>query len=103
MNAASDETGEVGHVDHEVGTHFVGDGAHAGEVELAWICAAATDDYLGLFALGCGLKLIIVNGFGVFADLVADDAVEFAGEVELVAVRKMAPVSEIEAQDAFAG
>ena len=46
---------------------------------------------------------VVVNGFGIFADLVADDAVEFAGEVELVAVGEMAAVREIEAEDAVAG
>lgn len=50
MNAAGDETGEVRHVDHEVSADLVCDGAHAGEVELARIRAAATDDYLGLLA-----------------------------------------------------
>jgi hypothetical protein len=50
MDAASDETGEVGHVDNEVGADFVGDGAHAFEVELTWVGAAAAYDDLGLFA-----------------------------------------------------
>ena len=78
MGAAGDETGEVGHIDDEVGAYFVGDGAHAGEVELAGIGAAAADDGFGLLADGEGFELVVVNGFGVFADLVADDAVEFA-------------------------
>ena len=103
MDAAGDEAGEVGHVDHEVGADFVGDGAHAGEVEVAWIGAAAAYDDLGFFADGCGFELVVVDGFGVFADLVADDAVEFAGEVELVAVGEVAAVGEIEAEDGVAG
>src|SRR5438552_17286093 len=102
MHAASDEAGEVGHIDHEPGANFVGDGAHAGEVELAWRGASAAYDDLWLLALGGGFELVVVNGFGVFANLVADNAVEFAGEVELVAVGEMAAVGEIEAQDAVA-
>ena len=50
MHASGDQAGEVGHVDHEVGADFVGDGAHAGEVEDARIGAAAADDDLRLFA-----------------------------------------------------
>src|SRR5258705_3517387 len=92
MHAAGDEAGEVGHVQHEVGSYFVSDGAHAGEVELPWIGAAAADDDLWLLALRGGLELVVVNDFGVFANLIADDAVEFAGEVEFVAVGEMAAV-----------
>src|SRR5882672_4282846 len=97
MHAASDEAGEVSHVDHEVGADFICDGAHPREVEQAWIGAAATYDDLWLLALRGGFELVVVNGFGVFANLVADDAVEFAGEVELVAVGEMAAVGQIEA------
>ena len=34
------------HVDQEVGADLVGDGAHAGEVEVARVGAAAADDHL---------------------------------------------------------
>src|ERR1700722_20582858 len=103
MHSASNEAGEVGHVDHKVSSDLVGDGAHARKVELARIRAAATDDHLRFLALGDGFQLVVVNGFGVFAYLVANDAVEFAGEGELVAVREMAAVGQVEAQDAVAG
>ena len=82
----------MSHIDHQVGADFVGDGAHAGEVELAGIGAASAYDHLGFFAEGGGFKFIVINGFGVFADLVADDSVELAGEVELVAVGEVAAV-----------
>src|SRR5881275_2908775 len=102
MHAAGDEAGEVSHIDHEGSSDFIGNGAHAGEVELARIGASAAYDDLWLLALRGGFEFVIVNGFGVFANLVADDAVEFAREVELVAVGEMAAVGEIEAQDAVA-
>src|SRR3979409_249915 len=97
MHATSDEAGEVGHIHHEIGADFVRNGTHAREVELAWIGAATTYDDLWFLALRDGFELVVVNGFGVFANLVADDAVEFAGEVELVAVGEVAAVGEIEA------
>ena len=103
VGVACDEAREVGHVDHEVRPGFVRDGAHAGKVELARVGAAAAYDDLGFFAQGDGFELVVVDGFGVAADLVADDAIELAGEVELVAVGEMAPVGEVEAQDAVAG
>jgi len=101
MDAASYKPCKMSHIDHEVGTYFVGYGAHAGEVELARICAAATYDDFWFFSDGEGFEFVIVNGFSVFADLVADDAVELSGEVEFVAVRKVSAMSEIEAKDAF--
>src|SRR5882762_2644986 len=97
MHAASDEAGAVSPVDHEGGANCVSDGAQARGVEQAWISAAATYDDLWLLALRGGFELVVVNGFGVFANLVADDAIEFAGEVELVAVGEMAAVGQIEA------
>ena len=78
VDAASYESGEVGHVHHEGGADLVGDGAHAGEVELARVGAASTYDYLGFFAFCECFELVVVNGFGVFADLVTDDSVELA-------------------------
>ena len=68
----------------------VGDLAHAGEVEEAGIGAAAADDDFGLLADGDLLELVVVDGFGIFADAVGDDAIELAGEVELVAVGEVA-------------
>jgi hypothetical protein len=47
-------------------------------------------------------ELVVVDGLGVAADLVADDAVELAGEVELVAVGEVAAVGEVEAEDGVA-
>ena len=103
MDAAGDEAGEVGHVDDEQRAGLVGDVAHAGEVEDARIGAASADDDLGLFAQGDGFELVVVDGFGVFADVVGDDLVELAGEVELVAVGEVAAVGEVEAEDGVAG
>ena len=67
------------------------------------IGAAAADDDFGLLAEGGGFEFVVVDGLGVAADLVADDAVELAGEVELVAVGEVAAVREVEAEDGVAG
>ena len=103
MGVAGDEAGEVGHVDHEKRADFVGDVAHAGEVELAGVGAAAADDNFWFFTEGDGFELVVVDGFCVAANLIADDAVELAGEVEFVAVGEVAAVGEVEAEDAVAG
>ena len=103
VGSTGNEAGEVGHVDEEVGSNLVGDLAHALEVELAGVGAAAADDELRFDFEGLGLELVVVDDFGVFADLVAGDVVELAGEVELVAVGEVASVGEVEAEDGVAG
>ena len=47
MYAAGHEPGEVGHVGQQHGTHRIGDGPKAGEVDHARVGRAATDDELG--------------------------------------------------------
>jgi hypothetical protein len=78
MCSTGDKSCEMSHIDHQIGACFVGDGAHAFEVELAGVGAASAYDHLGFLAEGEGFKLILINGFGVFADLVTDYSVEFA-------------------------
>ena len=93
----------MGHVDEEFCADLVGDLPHAGKVELAWVGGAATDKDFGLDFDGLLLEGVVVNDLGVLADLIAGDVVEFAGEVELVAVGEVAAVGEVEAEDGLAG
>src|ERR1700679_405077 len=99
MHTASDQAGEVRHVDEQKGADFVGNGAHAREVEGARVGAAAADDELGLLAAGDLGELVVVDDLGILTHAVGGDAIELAGEVELVAVGEMAAVGEIETKD----
>ena len=103
MGSARNQTGEVRHIDHQEGSDLVGDLAHAGEVKLTRIGAAAADDHLRLHLNSLGFELVVVDGLGVFANLVSGDVVELAGEVELVAVGEVAAVGEVQAENGFAG
>ena len=103
MHLARHQPGEVGHVDNQVRAHLVRDGAHAREVELARVGAAAAHNHLRLLALGGRFQFVVIHGLGVAAHLVADHAVELAGEVELVAVGQVAAVRQVQAQDGVAG
>ncbi len=103
MDAACDQAGEVGHVDEKVGTDLVGDLPHAGEIPVARVGATAADDDLRLLAHGQGLKLVVVDDLSIAANLVGDDSVELAREVELVAVGQMAAVGQVKAEKGVAG
>ncbi len=102
MHATGDEPGEVRHVDDEKCADFVGDLAHAGKVEGARIGAAASDDHLRLFALGNLFELVVVDDFRILAHAVADDAVELAGKIQLVAVGQVAAHGQVEAENGVA-
>ena len=83
--------------------NLVGNLAHAREVDDARIGAAAADDQLGLLALGNLLQFVVVDGFGFLGHAVGDDLVGLAGEVQLMSVREVAAVREVQAQDGVAG
>ena len=70
MDAAGNESGEVGHVDDEDRAGLVGDVAHAGKVEEARVGATAADDDFGLLADGDLFEEVVVDGFGVFSHAV---------------------------------
>lgn len=103
MKPGGDESGEVGHVDHEVGTDRVGDAAELGEVELTGVGRPACDDELRLVLVGEAFDLGHVDASGLGVEAVGDDRVEAAGEVDLHSVGEVAAVGEVEAEDGVAG
>ncbi len=72
-SAACDQSGEVRHVHQEERADFVGNLAHAGEIDDARIGAAAADDQLGVFFLRQLFQIVVVDGLGFFGDAVGDD------------------------------
>ena len=102
MRAAGDQSGEVRHVDQVDRAHFVGNLAHAREVDDARIGAAAADDQLRPLALGNLLQLVVIDGLGFFGHAVGNDLVGLAGEVQRMSVRQVAAVREIQSQHGVA-
>ena len=84
-----DKAGEVRHVHHEQGADPVGDGAEAGEVDLARIGAAAGDDQLRPVLFGEAFDLVIIDAAVVFAHAILYGIEPFAGEIRLGAVGQM--------------
>lgn len=103
VNAASDEAGNVCHVDEEVGANAPGDLAHTCKVDGAWIGGGASGDHLWLTLLGEFLQAIIVDGAVRFGDAVVDDIVEVATEIGGVSVGEVPAVAEVHRQNAVAG
>jgi hypothetical protein len=93
------QSGEVGHVHHQVGADEIGDPAELGEVELAGVRRPAGHDQLRAVLEREFLHLSHVDEHVLFAHLVRHDAVETAGEVDPHAVGEVAAVSQGETED----
>ena len=103
MCAAGDQSGKVCHVDEVERADFVGDLAHAGEIDDARVGAAAADDHLGALFLRDAFQFVVVDGFGFFGDAVGNDLVGLAGKIQLMAVGEVSAVGQVQAEDGVAG
>ena len=103
VQTRGDQAGEVGHVDHEEGTHLVGDLPEGGEVELARVGGPAGDDELGAVLVGEPADLVHVDAVVRARHLVGRDPVELPREVDAHAVGQVAAVGEVQPQDGVAG
>ena len=102
MDAASNQSGEMRHVDQEECAYFVGNLAHAREIDDARIGAASANDQFGTFFLRQFLEVVVIDGFGVLGHAVRNDAVSLAGKIEMMAVGKVSAMGQIQAQDGVA-
>ena len=87
------------HVDQEECAYFVGNLAHAREIDDARIGAASANDQFGMLFLGQFLEVVVIDGFSVLGHAVRNDAVSLAGKIEMMAVGKVSAMGQIEAQD----
>ena len=94
--------GEVRHVDEKERAHFVGNLAHARKVDDARIGAAAANDQLRAFLLGDLFELVVVDRLGFFGDAVGNDLVRLAGKIQMMPVREVPAMREVQAEDRVA-
>src|SRR5208283_3550232 len=99
MRPARYQTGKVRHVHQVNRANLVGDLAHAGEINVPRIGAAATDNELWPLAFGDAFQIVIVDGLCFLGYTIGNDLVRFAGEVQRMAVGKMSSVREVQAED----
>ena len=103
MHATGDETGEMRHVDHEVGADRVGDFAEALEIPGTRIGRAAGDDQLRLHFLGAARHRIHVDDLVLAPHGVVLRLEPLAGQIDRRAVGEMAAGGEVEAHEGVAG
>ena len=103
MHARSHQTGNVGHVHHQIGAYGIGHFPELGEVNGPGIGAGTGNDDLGLAGL-CGLHQgIIVDGFRLVPQTVGDDVEIFTGDIHRASVTEVSTVSQIHAQNRVTG
>src|SRR4029077_18972140 len=93
-----DQPGDVRHVGHHRGPDAIGGRAHAGEVEHARGGTGTDDDQLGFVLVGETIERVVIESLVFLAHAVRHDVEETAGEVQCVAVRKVAAVRQIHAK-----
>src|SRR4051794_349845 len=98
-----DQAGEVGHVDEQMGARLVGDRAERLEVKLARVRRPAGDDHLGSVLERERADLVHVDDLVLGAYVVRNDLVELARHVDPHAVREVAAVAELHAEQRVAG
>ena len=103
VQTGGDEAGEVRHVGPQIRADLVGDGAERLEVEGARVGGPAGDEHLRALGQGLLTDAVHVDAVGLRVDLVGDDVVELAGEVELHAVGEVTTVRQGQTHDLVAG
>ena len=103
MEPGGHKAGDVGHVHKQLGVHFIGDGAELGEVDGAGVGAGARHDDRGAVLVGEAANLFIVDEASVLVHAVGNHVEQAAGEVHGAAVRQVAAVGQVHAQDGIAG
>ena len=102
IHPRGDQTGIVGHVDHEDRADVLGDLGKSLEVDAQGIGRGAGDDQLGLGLMGLALHGVVVDLFLVI-EAVGDDVEPLAAHVQGHAVGEVAAFGQAHAHDGVAG
>ena len=102
MAARRHQPGDVRHIDHQVRAYFIADIAENGKVNRARIGGCARHDH----ARTHGKRLLadgVIVDQAVFVGSIAVKAVQLAAEIDRRAMRQVAAVIQIHAQNGIAG
>ena len=97
------QTGRMGHVYHQQGTHLVGYGTHAGIVPLTAVGTATADDELWTMLTSQLLHLVVVHTAGLTVQVVSHGAIQYTGGVHQRAMREVTAMSQVQTHEGVAG
>ena len=99
MHGARHQPSDMSHVDHQLRANLIGNLPHPRKIPDARIRARSADDRLRLLALGNRLQLVVVDRLGILAHRVKRRPVELTAEAQLVPMRQMPAMRQIEPQN----
>ena len=79
VQARRDKARVMGHIDHQLGMHFVGDLRKLAVGDFTGIGTRASDDQLGAMFAGQAGDLVEVDAVRLLGDAVAHEAIQLAG------------------------
>ena len=82
MRPAGHQTGDVGHIDHQLRAHLVGDLPEGGEVDGPWICARTGHDELRSMLERLGTHFVHVDEPGGTVHPVVEESISTTREVD---------------------
>ena len=103
VDTGGHQSGNVGHVHHQIGAHGVGHFPEFGEVDDAGIGGGTGHDELGFARLGNVQQLVIIDQFRLVVQAVRNYVEVLAGDIHWAAVAEMATVGQVHAQHRVAG
>ncbi len=102
VHASGNQASNVGHVDEQVGTDLVGDGAEAREVENLRVGREAGYDHFRLVFNSQALDFVVVDQ-AIAVDAVLHGVVQLARRADAGAVGQVTAVGQAHAQDGVTG
>ncbi|KAG1438343.1 hypothetical protein G6F57_019892 [Rhizopus arrhizus] len=101
VDASGDQAGHVGHVDEQVGTDLVGDGAEARPVDHLRVGREAGHDHLRLVLQRQALDFVVIDQ-ALVVHSVLHGVEQLAGSIHLGTVGEVAAVGQAHAEDGVA-
>ncbi len=98
-----DESCGMRNIGEQEGAYGISDGAEAGVIPVAGIGAGAADDELRFFGERDLLYLVHIDAAGLFLNGIKYRAIQFTGKIHGRAMREVAAMREVEAEEGVAG
>ncbi|OPZ96947.1 MAG: hypothetical protein BWY71_01773 [Planctomycetes bacterium ADurb.Bin412] len=102
MQAGADQAGDMGNVRQNLRVVLAGDFRNFVKIDLPGIRTGPADDQFGFVLFGQLAELVVINGFRIPPDAIADEFIQFAAEIQLEAVAEVAAMGKVHGQNRIA-
>jgi len=103
MHPGGDQSGDMSHVDHQLGSDFISDRPEGGEIQDAGVGARSGDDQLRPVLQCQSPHLVHVDASGLPRHPVVEEGVRPSREVDGKTMREMPPMGKVHGEDRIPG